>query len=368
MSGLRAMFFQDYTRLSLVLNTNQIKGLTFDTEILGGFGTANLTLPKTSFDISTWKERLLGTYMVISTTYGDEIYEGSVEGVDDSDEGMTVDMAGLYTKASKKTVYLAYPNLPINLHSVIRDLSTLIQEWQYTLVDTVSGLYQSDTPIEFLYDTKVQETIEKIMKDNVSGLKQVSFAVYNGRPYLFNVLYPWYTVSRRDISVEYGSALSLSGTYNKIQVLYEVNGEKRFTDWYEDIRSQQRYGVREGTVSAGQVPLGVAQTAGELAISRFGKPDETRRLTIKGRLFDYTTKRVVEPYWLRAGQLLFFSDMQANPESRHAYEYDRFQAGYLVTRTTYSHDEASLSVDIGDGMKTFEQYMTDMGISGGVVK
>jgi hypothetical protein len=370
MGHLYANIFTDYREDRLLVSTPHIKGLGFSTQLPGGFGSGNFILPSSYFNPEDWKDKILGCHLVITDEAGSRAYEGTIEGADDADEGIGVQATGYYSKAGLKTAYLAYPTTPVDLLAALREGADLIDEWRSTLISTIDPTYVSDVEQEFLYEIKVQEMIEKIIKENIqSNGYQVQFAVYEHlRPHIFYALSPWYKVARRDLTLKYGSTVTLQGMYNKIQVIYEDDGAKSFTEWYEDLRSQARYGVREGSLSAGNVPAGVAQVAGELAISRYAKPDEQENLTIKGQIKNYYTGTPTEPYWLRAGHLLFVSDMPATKDSRLTWGRDRDQAGFLVMRTTYNHDDASLSLDIGEGMKTLEQYLTDIGISGGSVR
>ena len=363
-----ANIFEDEQEHNLLLSTNHVKGFNFSTQLPGGFAEGGLTLPSLYFDREVWKDKVLGRHLLVTDAAGSRIYEGSIEGVEDGDEGLNLQAVGYYAKAALKTVYLVYPTAPVDLLAVFDDAHQLVKHWRSQMIKSIYE-YKSEIPLEFLYETKVQEMIEQILKENVTYGYQVQFAVYDYlRPYLFHALQPYYKVSRWDMTLKYGSSASLSGTYNKIQVLYEKDGSKRFTEWFEDAVSQQRYGVREGTLNAGQVPEGVAQVAGELAISRYAKPDEQENLTIQGQVYDYYTGIPTDVYWLRAGHLLFVTDLPANPDSRYAFSFDKDQAGFLVMRTSYNHDEKSLSLDIGDGMKSLEQYLMDIGISGGDVK
>ena len=369
MSDLYASIYNDYTEDTLILSTSRVADVSFSTQLPGGFAEGSLILPSMYFSPEEWRDKLLGRHLVITDEAGSRVYEGSIEGIDDGDSGLNLQASGYYAKAALKTTYLAYPTTPINLISVLKDGTALVREWRSSPVVTLTSLV-SDIPLEFLFELKVQDMIEKIAKEFVTPEGyQPQFAVYDHlRPFVFENLTPWFKVSKYDMTLKYGSTVTLSGTYNKIQVLYEDGGLKYFTNWYEDIKSQQRYGVREGSLQAGQVPEGIAKVAGELALPRYKNPDEQPSLTINGMVRSYHTSVPTEAYWLRAGHMLFVADMPANPESRFSFRFDRDMAGFLVVRTSYSHRDRSLSVDVGDGVKTLEQYLADMGITGGNVR
>lgn len=364
------LVFEDHTEAKLLLSTYKATGITFGTQIPGGFAEGTFTLPEDQFNISTWKDLLLGTFVVFANVYGERMYEGSVEGINDADAGLAVQCAGLYSKSGLKTAYLTYPSTPVDLTSAATDAAELISEWRSLLVEDISGTWQAELPLEFLYEVKVQSMLEDITKNYLTDTGSlVRFAVYDNRmAHLFHVLYPWFKASRHDFTLTYGETISLTGTYNKIQVLYDVNGETNFTDWYNDVVSQARYGIREGSLSAGQVPAGIAQVAGELAITRYAKPNEQRNITITGSIKSYGTDTPTEVYRLRAGHMIFVSDLPADPDSRFAFEYDKVQAGFLVTRTNYTADNDTLTIDTGDNVKSLENYLADMGITGGNVQ
>ncbi len=367
--GIYAHIFTDYQEYNLLLSTDHIKGFHFDTQIPGGFAGGGFTLPSIYFAPDDWKEKILGRHLVVTDEAGSRLYEGSIEGVEDAEDGVGVQATGYYAKAGLKTVFLAYPTAPVDLTAALKDGAALIPYWRSVFIESLYSGYASAVPLEFLYETKVQEMIEKIISENQSGEYQVQFAVYDHlRPLLFYSLEPAYKVSRYDLTLKFGSTVTLQGMYNKIQVLYDKNGVKNLTSWYEDQASQYRYGVREGTLNAGQVPAGVAQVAGELALPRYAKPNEQENLTIQGQIKHYFTGTPTDSYWLRAGHLLFVTDMPANPDSRLTFGRDRDQAGFLVMSTSYNHDNSSLTLNIGDGVKSLEQYLTDIGINGGVVR
>jgi hypothetical protein len=366
-----ANVYEDTGETDLVFSTGAIKGFGCSTQLPGGFAEGSFTLPALFFDPAEWKTILLNKFVVITDGSGDRIYEGSIDGVSDTDDGLSVKLTGHYARASLQTVFLTYPTAPVPLVPVVQELSDLVNPWRSRLFNRLytTAEFESPVALEFMYETKVAGALEKILSENANGSNQVQFAVYDyARPMLFESLEPWFTVSRHNLVLRYGSTISLAGVYNRIQVIYDVEGEKRVTDWFENERSQHRYGVREGSMNVGSVPEGVAQVAGELAIARYAYPDEQETFTINGQVYSYYTHEPLPVHKLRAGHMLFVSDLPANPESRYAFAIDRDQAGFLVQRTTYNHDDASLSFDVGEATKSLEQYLVGMGVSGGSVQ
>lgn len=365
-----ATIFEDTTERIAILSTDRIKGVQFGTQLPGGFADASFTMPSDSFVPGEWRDRLMSKFLLLTDAAGARIYEGTIEGVEDNADGLGVQAAGMYVHASLKTTYLAYPTAPVDLANVVKDGASLIKDWRSRLISTLESPWTGTIPLEFMFDAKVKDMIEQVLNDYPDDKKRrVQFAIYDRLcPYLFTSLKPWFKAARNDLTLQYGSSVSLTGTFNKIQVVYESGGQKRFTPWQEDLDSQKRYGVREGTLSVGDVPEGIAKVAGELAISRKAKPTEQATITIQGQVYDYTTGVPMDVYWLRAGHLLFVSDMEASPEYRVGYEYDKHQAGFLVTRTNYNHDNNSLGIEVGEGYKSLEQYLADIGVSGGDVQ
>lgn len=361
--------YDTYKEDHLIMSTQNFKAFTFSTQLPGGFYEGSFTLPKDFFVLEDLKKNLPGRYVVVTDEAASRVYEGSIEGIGDADDGLTVQMSGPYQKGAAHTVYLAYPTVPIDLIAVVRELCGVVDEWRTEPIIQDIDSWTTGIAQEFMYETKIQQAFDDLLKKENTQDPPIQFAVYDeGRPFLFKSLKPWYKVARNNLTLKYGSTLSVGGLYNRIQVLYEQNGEKRVTNWYEDTPSQDRYGTREGTINVGEVPAGVAAVSGELAIGTYSKPDEQETMTIPGTIYTYDAGLTQPAYWLRAGHILVVSDIESNPNSRKTFWVREDQATYLVVKTSYTHDTGELSVEVGDGRKSFEQYLMDMGVSGGSVQ
>ncbi len=165
-----------------ILSTNKIKDVSFETQLPGGFGTASFILPKMYYIGSEWEHAILGRLCKITDAGGDLAYEGTVEGVEEHPDGLTITCIGYYAQASFSNTWLVFPDGQ-DTPAAMRELCGKVPTWNET-TRVLNYMLISCGPRDLRFDVKVQEAIEDLLKIPIQGAIPPLFYLYEDcRPY-----------------------------------------------------------------------------------------------------------------------------------------------------------------------------------------
>ena len=366
--------WKNYTESPSVFRemTDRFSGLSFGTILHGGFGTANFKVEVGGYNAIRWYRDYVGHHVVIFDHYGRRLYEGRIDATEADSSGVSVNCVGYYAHAQDLTHGLIYPaSTPTSISEMIEDTVDLSDQWwkdHTQIVTTVTDI----TPQDFTGENKLRDAIEQVTKFGDDGIIPVPifFAIWeNRRPYLFaqpDIITdePNWQVFVRDFGGGRGMTLSRDrrSLYNKIQILYDdPDIGAAFTDWEEDVVSQNLFGVREGSLNIGDALPGIATTMGELAIHSYSKPTQSSRLEISGRV--YTQAGAPDfPYMVRAGQLVRVNDYDPTVAQVVTGESGEDAAVAFINRTTYNADRNTLQLDLGKQNVALDLLMARLGM------
>jgi len=337
--------------------TTRHKGLSFNTILHGGYGTASFKIEVGGYNAIRWYRDYVGHHVVIFDHLGRRLYEGRIDATSADSKGVKVDCVGYYAHAQDLTHGIIYPaSVPTSISEMIDDTVDLSDQWwknHARIVTTVTDI----TPQDFTGEQKLKDAIDETTKFGDDGVIPVPiyFAIWDHRqPYLFaepdiTTVDPDWQVLVRDFGGGSGMVLNRDRRrlYNKIQILYDdPDIGATFTDWEEDTLSQDLFGVREGSMNIGKALPGIAVTMGELAIHSYSKPTQSSRLGISGRV--YTKAGAPDyPYMVRAGQVIRVNDYDPTVAQVVTSASGEDAAIAFITRTSYSADKNTLQVDLG---------------------
>lgn len=373
---LYASIWKDYTEDSLwfIGSFDVTRTLSFGTQLHGGFANASFSVPGArdrSFDLY---RRTLGAHVVIFDMYGRRIYEGSVSNSALAAEGVTFDLVGYYSRASRKLDDRIYVDANTTVYDIIRDSVEYITDWNQKFAFVSDADYIVGA--QDYTDKKVSEAIESVLKYGYqeADLRPVYFALWENRMgYLFPEptpsTYPDWMISVANVADSTGLSMSLDQVYNKVYAVYDDQGQGvSKTTAAEDKLSQGRFGVIEGVVQNGGSPEGLALATDlrDMALERYKYPRQVLNLTARGFIrrgsggYEY-------PYMVRAGDFILFTDLDMVTAQAGDLKGQAAQgiSGFVLS-TNYSADDNSVQIDFGSSDIKLETLMSRLGLSGGL--
>ncbi len=352
--------------------TTRFSGLSFDTVLHGGFGSANFTVEVGGHNAIRWYRDYVGHHVVLFDHFGRRLYEGRIEATNADAKGVKVSCAGYYAHAQDLVHGIIYPlGVPTSISKVIEDTVDLSEQWwkdHSRIKTTITDI----TPQDFTGEQKLRDAIESVTKFGDDGITPVPifFAIWEHRqPYLFaqpSVINdePDWQVFVKDFGS--GAGVSLSRTrrqlYNKIQILYDdPDIGPTFTDWKEDTVSQDLFGVREGSLNIGPSLAGIADTMGDLAINSYANPTQSSKITISGRVYSKAGAPDL-PYMIRAGSLLRVNDYDPTVAQVVSGEGGQDAAVAFINRTRYSAEKNTMQLELGKKNVALDLLMARLGM------
>ncbi len=363
---------------NFVESVERFKGLNFGTILPGGFGTASFNIEVSGWNAIRWYRDYLGHHAVVFDHLGRRIYEGRIENTNATVRGIKVVTSGYYAHAQDLTHGIIYPvTVPTSISEMIEDTIDLSDQWwidKSMIQTTVTDV----TPQDFTGEQKLRDAIEAVLKYGDDGVIPIPlyFAIWeNQRAYLFaetdiTTEQPDWRVSVKDFGRGKGLALnrSVRGLYNKIQVLYDdPDIGPDFTDWEEDLVSQNLFWLREGSLNIGAALPGIADTIGELAINAYAKPTQSSTLGITGKV---RTKAGAPdfPYMIRAGDVIQIVDYDPSVAQLVSGQGGEDAAMAVINSTTYNYDQNTLQIKLGRRNVSMDLLMARLGMTSGSVR
>jgi hypothetical protein len=369
----------DESPANFVETVERFSGLSFGTILPGGYGGCSFNVEVSGWNAIRWYRDYLGHHVVIFDHLGRRVYEGRIEVTDASIRGVKVTVSGYYSHAQDETHGIIYPvTVPASISDVIEDTVDLASQWWSGDHSQIKVTVTDITPQDFTGEQKLRDAIEAVLKFGDDGVIPVPlhFAIWNHRrPYLFaepDIIgdEPDWQVSVKDFAKGRGLALnrSIRGLFNKIQVLYDdPDIGPTFTDWEEDLVSQNLFWLREGSINIGAALTGIATTIGELAINAYSKPKQTSRLGITGKV---KTKAGAPdfPYMVRAGDLVRINDYDPSVAQLVSGQGGEDAAIAVINSTRYNYERNQLELQLGSKSVAMDLLMARLGMSSGSVR
>lgn len=343
---------------------------SYSTDISGGYAEGNFPINLNPFQTVFLSRKALNKHAVLYSPLGDIVYEGRIENVASHRYGLTMNTLGYYSHANDLTSGLIYPESSpaTSISEVVADhiaLSTLWTKNYAFIIDTTEDV----TPLDFSGEAKLIDAIEKVLTygSDDNPPRKLFFQIWRDRiphlvkePSLDNYTYYLDLTKAKQSGSDPDAAVSMANVYNKIQVLFDTEGEGQdFTDWFEDAKSQAAYGVREGTINLGQSLIGIANDVGAMAIDRYKNPEQTLSINLPDKL---CTKNYEDApgYGIRGGDVVLLT----GETSDLFYEdYQPGRAAAIVTHTTYDIGGRSISLNFGTRSPYFEMSLALLGYS-----
>lgn len=352
-----------------------IKELSFETVVPGGFGSCRITIPvNTLYKTSSSNESFLNNYVIIYDLYGRVVYEGRVFNFDIDTKEAVLEVQGLYSLGEDLTNGLIYSiSTATSISEMIVDACDLVSDWnanQTNIIVTSTDI----TPQDFTGETKITESIESILKygsdDTIPNA--LHFGIWEDRkPYLWMEKDPNYSTPDWILypsSIKEGEGFfqstSLGDVFNKIQVIYnDPDIGQSFTGWYEDTDSQSIFGVREGTLNAGDGTAALAGLIGELAIKYYAYPSGTSSVGVSGFVRSTFSGRKDYPYMIRAGSLIRYEGTPVLDLKKNYGYYNPLSFSFVATRTNYDLSNNTLSIDFSRRTRAMDMLLSRLGAS-----
>lgn len=368
----------DETPANFVETVERFSNLTFGTVLPGGYGSCSFNIEVSGWNAIRWYREYLGHHAVIFDHLGRRIYEGRIEVTSADVKGVKVTLSGYYAHAQDETHGIIYPlSVPTSISDIIEDTVDLASQWWSGDHSQIKVTVTDITPQDFTGEQKLRDAIEAVLKFGDDGVTPIPlhFAIWeHRRPYLFSepvvIDDPDWRVSVKDFGGGRGLALSRSvrGLYNKIQVLYDdPDIGPTFTDWEEDLVSQNLFWLREGSLNIGAALPGIAETIGELAINAYSKPKQTSRLGITGKV---RTKAGAPdfPYMIRAGDMIQIVDYDPSVAQLVSGQGGEDAAIAFVNSTRYNYGSNQVDIQLGSKNIAMDLLMARLGMSSGSVR
>jgi hypothetical protein len=359
--------------------------VSFGTQLHGGFSDCSFTVGGQK-DLSFFRYRLyLASHVVLFDEYGRRVYEGFINKSSVSEKGVEVECLGYYAKADTVTFDMIYDVNPYTIYEITHDCISDIPEWRHVFANVGQANYNmvrtdplsGDVIAIDFTDKKVREAIESLMGYGYreDDIRPIYFAIWEGRiPYLFPepkpAKFPDWMVSIHSVSGGVaGISISLDTVFNRVFGVYDDQGEgPSKTLPAEDYLSQQRYGIREGTVQNGGTPegLALANDLRDMALERYKYPRQVFTMEISGYIKSSAGFYDL-PYRIRAGQQVLITDLDAMTvhAGTLAGQVAHGISGFVL-RTDYDSSNHNLKIDFGASDVSFDILMSRLGLSGGL--
>ena len=372
---LIATVYSDPNETSITYSSERAKGLSFGTQLPGGFDSCQFSIPVSGWQAVRLYRLLLSKHLVVYDTWGRRVYEGRIEDVAVSKDGVEVEALGYYSNADDLTAWTVYPvGNTKTVRDIIIDAVDLSSLWREDF-SRIQANTQTIGPQEFTKETKISDMINKALtfgSDSIA-IRRMHFAIWENRiahyyaePSPDGGNYDW-SVRIDSVTSDYSMSMSRKKVFNRQQAIYDdpYIGTS-FTDWQDDLGSQKIFGIREGTINVGSAMEEVADLALSFSLRASAQPEQSTRFTISG-----TTKSkygyMDALYMIRAGQLLRIDDFDPSGIDLLTGSSGSDTAVAVITRTDYNAQENTLQVDLGFNNIAMDLLMARLGLSGGAV-
>lgn len=349
---------------------------TFETHLDGGFGKCSVTLDIRAEVSNYLYTKALGKRCRLYSVDGSVVHEGRIERSQLTEDQLTLSSLGNYIIGNDTLMGLIYPtSVPTSASDIIIDAIGLIDVWKKGEIEITTT---DITPLDFFGDVKVNQAIKEVLKfgDDSTPPDALHFQVWEdglcnlvAEPPNLSEENPKFIIKVGEDRARYSSTLSIEKVYNKIQAIYDDEDTgQTFTDPFEeDAQSQENWGVREGTINAGQVSEAVAILVAEIALAAYSKPEQTRGLTI-----DATNDSIVlghKPiYLIRAGDIISIDEtsrfgitgLSVPPAGSGTTKA-------IVAKTSYNISSRTMTLTPGSKTQSFDLLLAQLGFSGGSV-
>ncbi len=372
--------FYDKTEKTVLYSTEKAVGLKFSTQLPGGFSSCSFTAPARGWEATKLYRLFPNTHVVVFDKWGRRLYEGRVEDRTLSNEGVAVQAEGYYTAANDVSAWITFPASgdyvvgDLVMHAVDM-LSPTFWAEDYSFISP-NDLPLGAQDLEFMGEQKIVDIITKALSYGAGSVEMIPahFALWeNRRAHYFaekqpsSGQYDW-AVTIDIVNSDYSLSSSLKDVYNKVQTVFDhpTNGQT-WLGYIEDKNSQALYGVREGTLNAGQTDTSIAEVAQELALKTAAYPEQQASFELQGKaksVYGYMD----ELYMLRAGQLLRVDDFDDAGLQLMTGTVGKDLAIGFINRTDYDADKLTLSVELGHSSMTMDLLVARLGLSSGGLK
>lgn len=364
----------------LVLSTQRVQGLKFDSRLNGGFGTASFSVAYPRLEASQMYRTLIGNHLVIFDWLGDVVWEGRINDTEVSGNSIKLKAYGYYASSSQTagpSVFLSTDTA----RDIIEFMVDLATDWR----DDFSYLGEDDLvevgPLEFERTDKIYDAITEVTKygyldtlNTVARRRPLYFAIWEQRKaYLFPEPDPagedpkWiFSMEDFKDGEQLKLSLSLSNIKNKIWVAYNdqyLDGVSTL-DAVEELNSQGLFGVREGTMSLGNVKLETAEIVRDLLIKYNAFPKMKATTSIIGN--PKTPSGMVWPlHKVRAGDMIMINDFDGSIAQLTDGSAGQTAMYAFVSKASYNADAHSLMVTLGSAQETIDLLLNRLGVSPG---
>lgn len=273
------------------------------------------------------------------------------------------------------------PSIRINMYpyakDIIFDACQLVDSWNNFTHVGVDGTFDSRIDVDMDFSqVKVAESVIDTLKFGFSNTDFVPayFVIYDTRtPTIVverNAVYPdWYLDAGLLSGDAVGAELSLDQVFNKVYAIYDnANDGVSVTVPANDLRSQYRYGVREGLLDNGDTPggLALAEDLRDTALAKYSRPKRLATLVIKGYARN-GTDTLTPIHRIRAGQTAIISDLDTMFAHAGLISAESLiPTNGFIFSTDYNAQNNSMKIDIGSDDLSFEVLMSRLGLSGGL--
>lgn len=364
----------DLTRI--FLSSRRVQQTQFKTSLTGGFVTASFLVPLGLTEQARYSGKLLGKPVIVSDSYGTVVFDGLVDDVGYSAEGMSISCSGRYSIGKNFTHGLVYPS---GDSSTIRDIivDTINLSDGYWVLD-YGVLYDNTGQIapQDYFDTKLNDVIEEITKygtlDAVT-LRPTYFAVWENGVAEYGYVEDtansleadWVLFANAD-SINANNSETLDGVFNKVQVVFQdANGNSGVTSWFEDSLSQDIFGVREGTVNLSTADTSMAELVAELYLKYSAYPKYQATIEVD-RVVRGAGARM--KHTIRAGDTVTVLNSTPYIIPTAANIYDASSSVVVVHSTSYDAQSDKMTLELGSAASTLSLYLTKLGVEGSSIK
>jgi len=365
---------EEYSRLGSYDVTDKLK---FSTQLHGGFGTATFEISVPRLRGSMLVHQFIGAECYVYDEYGRNVYEGRVIDADKSGDVVKLSVSGFYADGKHiKVPTLLWQDVGTTTGDVIRDCIALVPSWTNTngiyvhYANVVVGPQDTDEEI------KVNDMIERMLKlgYRTDNLAPAYFAIYQDKIPRLKIeqysSYPNFFVYADSPSGNASSGLTMERLYNKVYVLVDDPAEDGvgptlFPTPAEDAASQQRYGVREGVINAGEYGEDLGLDLRDLALEKYAYPQQSFGLQISG-MVRTNGGSYVPNYVIKAGDTLVVSNMDEMAAlSFRSGDPTSTLSGFVIT-TQYDASKGTMKLDLSMGDRKMDYLLSRLGLEGGL--
>jgi hypothetical protein len=355
--------------------------LQFSTQLNGGFAQASFSIGGDKKKTYDRYRDYFGAHAVFYDSWGRSVYEGLVQDVGMDSKGVHVDLDGYFSIGNDLLDGLIYAAYGFTVKEIIMDCIELTDGYWFDSSKYLVNASSTFIEDKDYRDVKINDVIMEALQLGLSlgDPTPIYFAIWNDRmPHLFadplshtrwgytNV----WLIRNSNLTGQLEAARSRTELFNRVYGMIDGESGMVLTDPYNDVRSQARYGIREGIISVGGLTLGLANSMAEEAVKRNANPPHTIPVELSGMIENfYGYKDYI--YKIRAGDVAIFVDVDPLSSVFKDNEQIVGMKGSLasglrsvVMRSEYDQDSGVMNLDLNTKDRRLDTLLAQLGLGG----